>query len=201
MKQKLVSFLGPPGSGKGTQAGLLARDYGYVHIATGDLFRALRAKVATDSFARVVIDRYDKGIPQPDDVATKLVFEKVEAHKDAPGLILDPYPLSLDQAFTLEAYADQHADEYEKPWLVYFTLSENDAVKRLLLRREKSGRTDDTEDIIRFRYQQYAERTQGIKDFFTKKERILLINGEQSIEDVYQDLVTHMRTLSLLPTS
>lgn len=201
MKQKLVSFLGPPGSGKGTQAGLLARDYGYVHIATGDLFRALRAKAATDPFAREVIDRYDKGIPQPDDVATKLVFEKVESHKDAPGLILDPYPLSLDQAFTLEAYANQHADVYEKPWLVYFTLSENDAVKRLLLRREKSGRTDDTEDIIRFRYQQYAERTQGIKDFFTKKERILLINGEQPIEDVYQDLKAHMQTLSLLPIS
>ncbi len=197
----LLSFLGAPGSGKGTQAELLVHDYNFFHIATGDLIRALLPLAEKgDAFAKEAQEVYVKGIPQPDHIAYRLVFNRLEeAPKDAKGIIFDPYPLSLSQAKTLEEYYGLHSREYHEPYLVYFHISEEEAVKRLAIRAAKEHRVDDIEKIIRFRYQEYMKRSRDLREYYEALERFIEIDGHPSIEVIYQSLQLELSKANILP--
>jgi len=198
MSTKILSLLGAPGSGKGTQAEILAKEYGYVHIVTGDLIRAEREKANHDEMAREITQRYDEGIPQPDHVVRDLVLEKAEEDISVPGLIFDPFPLSLRQADILEHWANKHADEVELPVLLYVYVSEEESVKRLLLRAKKEGRSDDKEKVIRFRYSEYAARAEQLKNYYTKRKRYIEIDGTPAIEEVTKKMISALSAHNLL---
>lgn len=197
----LLSFLGAPGSGKGTQAELLVRDYAFFHIATGDLIRTLLPKAEKgDSFAKDVKQVYMKGIPQPDHIAYQLVFNRLEeAPENVRGVIFDPYPLSLSQAKTLEEFYGLHNREYREPYLVYFHISEEEAVKRLALRATQEHRPDDVESVIRFRYQEYQKRSQELRQYYEALGRFIQIDGHPPIDIIYQDLQLALSKANLLP--
>lgn len=176
--------MGAPGSGKGTQAQILVEEHGFKHIATGDLIRAQKEKAAESQAAREIAERYDKGIPQPDYVVKDLVLAETEKQLGAPGIILDPFPLSLSQADILEDWAKQRPGQISGLYLVYFSISEEESVKRLLLRAGKENRTDDKEEVVRFRYKEYVERADELKNYYTKRKRYIEIDGTPSVEEV-----------------
>lgn len=190
--------MGAPGSGKGTQATVLSNEYGFRHIVTGDLIRAQRDQAAHNTAAKEITERYDKGIPQPDDVVTGLVFAHAEKVIGAPGIIFDPFPLSLGQAEMLEQWTHEHADVVTTPFLIYFVIDEEESVKRLLLRAQTEGRSDDKEEVIRYRYQQYAKRADELKNYYTIRNRYIEIDGTPPIDEVTAQMKKTLSDYKLL---
>src|SRR6185503_16850822 len=97
--QKIMVVLGPPGSGKGTQSIKLAQNFHYEQIVLGDLIRDFITGTTPEAIAAK--ERYDKGIPQPDEIATTLLKTKLTTVQST-GVVFDTYPLSLGQAQALD---------------------------------------------------------------------------------------------------
>lgn len=194
----VLSFIGAPGSGKGTQGELLQAKFGFVHIPIGDLFR--EKMKGTDDGAREIRKRYEQGIPQPDDVATHLVLKRLEGIVAGPGIILDPFPLSSPQIDALNTFIAAHSDIFSSSYLIDFIITEEESVKRLLNRHETQGRSDDTEAVVRKRFKEYQVRMQQIIPFYKEQQRYIELDGLPIIDVVYDNLVDVLKQKKLLPS-
>ena len=95
-----IVLLGPPGAGKGTQAGLLARHLGISHLASGDLLREHRA-MGTELGAQAS-SYMSKGLLVPDNLVIQMILERITREDSGLGVILDGFPRTLDQAVALD---------------------------------------------------------------------------------------------------
>lgn len=215
--EKILVFLGPPGSGKGTQAELLADEFGWPHISTGDLFRAVISSGADDAWTKKIKERYDAGKPQPDSAALELVRRKLKELSQNQGIIFDSFPLSLGQAKEFEKILKK----LKWPALIvfYIGLSEKAAVRRLNARKicprcqkiffpKAAGygdgvcirckeklirRSDDKPAVVAKRYKEYVSRLRRLLDFYRKKGQLVEINGEQTIEKIHSEIAFHLK--------
>ena len=128
-------FFGPPGSGKGTQAKLLAASTGYRHISTGDLLRDLKTKSNLSNDEKIALSHMDRGELVPSYLIYKLAFAEIEnALKNTPGVILDGAVRSLEQAREYEKFFEQNG------WVVQvqalsINLTDEESFERLTKRR------------------------------------------------------------------
>ena len=172
-----VLILGPQGSGKGTQAALMAAAYRVPHVATGDI---LRAAIAEGSeLGRRVQPIIERGDLVPDELMVELIRERL-AEED--GFVLDGFPRTLPQAEALDAMLD----EIGKPLDVVLLLDVRDevALARLLERLAVEGRADDTPAAIRNRLRLYHERTEPVVERYRAEGRLLTVDGERSVDEV-----------------
>ncbi|NJM00784.1 MAG: adenylate kinase [Synechococcaceae cyanobacterium SM2_3_2] len=171
-------FLGPPGAGKGTQAVLLADDFGVPQISTGDLLRE-QAKAGTDLGleAKAFMDRGDL---VPDPVLIGIVQGQLQVHSD--GWILDGFPRTLPQAEAL----DQLLADLGQPYDAVISLDVPDEVivERLLSR----GRADDTEETIRYRLEVYRTQTQPLIDYYSQRQVLRPVNGNCEVDLLHHHL-------------
>jgi adenylate kinase len=177
----LVLF-GPPGSGKGTQAETLKAKYNLVHISTGDLLRQeIKDQTALGIEAKKLMDQ---GLLVPDEIMIGMIDSKLEANKDAAGIIFDGFPRTIPQA---EALDNLLAGKNTKiSACLFLQVSEEELVKRLLLRGETSARPDDRdENIIRNRVKVYREQTLPVAEYYGAHGKREDIKGEGSIEDIF----------------
>ncbi len=210
---KIVILLGPPGSGKGTQAKLLQERYDYHYLSTGDLIREAIKKAATgDPLAMEIKSRYDQGEPQPDNLILKMVREKLNAVNLREGIIFDAFPLSDRQAWGL----DEIIEESGKPEVVALNIEvgEEETITRLSLRKycpqdnsvyyPKSPtydqdlcavcggklvrRADDAPAVVRERYQAYQSRIRSLVHFYEKRRQLIRVDGEQTVEGVAEEM-------------
>ncbi|HLA76915.1 MAG TPA: nucleoside monophosphate kinase [Vicinamibacteria bacterium] len=207
-------IMGAQGSGKGTQAKLLAKDFDLVHISVGDVFRwhvqnhtKLGARVK-----RIVAN----GQLVPDDVVREVVQSRLDIHDWNYGFILDGFPRNATQAeFFLESYDIDAVISIEVPDDVVF--------ERILSRRLCSGcgldynliyhrpavadtcdvckgrlvlRADDTPEAVRERLRDYHEKTKPILDLFRRKEIIVAVDGTREAREIQEEL---RRGLKLKP--
>ena len=172
-----ILILGPQGSGKGTQAKLMAAVYGVPHIATGDMFRAAMAE--RSELGERVRPFYDTGDLVPDDLTIELIRERLTGED---GFVLDGFPRTLPQAEALDAMLD----EIGKPLDVVLLLEVSDevALERLLARLALEGRADDTPDAIRNRLGLYHERTEPVVERYRAEGRLVTVDGEQGVDEV-----------------
>jgi len=201
--------MGPQASGKGTQAKIIAKKLGYVHISTGELLR--REIEKGTEIGKIADSIIHGGKLVPDDVNNKLVFGVVsELNKNNKKVILDGYPRNIVQAeFTIENFS---VDK-----VILIDISEQETIKRLSsryhcpkcrkeyntlypsLKPKQEGicdvcetklvqREDDTSiDAIKKRLEIYHDLTEKMIPLFTDK--IVKINGEQEIEKVTEDVI------------
>ena len=176
-------FLGPPGAGKGTQAVLLADDFGVPQISTGDLLRG-EVKAGTDLGleAKAFMDRGDL---VPDPVLVGMVRGQLQIH--SAGWILDGFPRTLPQAEAL----DQLLVDLGQPYDAVISLDVPDEVivERLLSR----GRSDDTEETIRYRLEVYRKQTQPLIDYYSQRQVLRPVDGNCEVDLLHhqlQELVT-----------
>ena len=175
-------FMGPPGAGKGTQAALVADHFGVVHLSTGDIFRA---SVAAGTELGVTAKRYmDAGEYVPDSVTNAMVRARLGESDVERGFLLDGYPRTVDQVAELD---DILADLGTKlDGVVVLQVDLEELIGRLLERARTSGRTDDTEDVIRHRQQVYAEQTAPLLALYSERGLVFEVDGRGTVDDVSQ---------------
>ena len=202
MEKQIFIFLGLPASGKGTQTELLAKNIGGEVIGMGNLIRNKIASGDQNYDIEAMIKTNDAGIPQPDEIANRLVGEVLE--KNGGSLIFDNFPFTPDQA----EYFDKKVSELNlaKPKLVYIKIDPETAIKRISTRYicKKCGnieisevekpcakcgemltkRADDTEEAVRTRISKYVPNIERMLEYYKGKIDIYEIDGEKSIEEV-----------------
>ncbi|HYO31306.1 MAG TPA: adenylate kinase [Nocardioidaceae bacterium] len=173
-------FMGPPGAGKGTQAALVADHFGIVHLSTGDIFRA---NVAAGTELGVTAKRYmDAGEYVPDSVTNAMVRARLGETDVGRGFLLDGYPRTVDQVAELD---DILADLGTKlDGVVVLQVDLEELITRLLERARTSGRTDDTEDVIRHRQQVYAEQTAPLLALYCERGLVFEVDGRGTVDEV-----------------
>jgi len=205
-----VLLLGAPGAGKGTQADAIVREFGFKHVASGDVMRAMREE-QTELGAKVR-EYYDKGLLVPDDVVIAAMLSKVQG--DAPGYLLDGFPRTDAQARALDAALEQTGKRIDA--VVYINVSEGELLDRLTGRwicrngdavyhernnpPKKAGvcdvcggelyqRPDDTREAGETRLKVYFEQTAPLIDYYRQRNVLTEVNGEQSIDEVEKELL------------
>lgn len=180
----LILF-GPPGSGKGTQSEKLIARYGLKHLSTGDL---LRSEINRQTpLGKEAQNFMDKGQLVPDEVVIGMISSALDENPGTKGFLFDGFPRTPAQAKAL----DKLLKLKEAPISVMLALdvSEEELVKRLLKRGETSGRSDDNnENVIRARITEYRSKTAVVADYYKKFDKVVMIKGEGTIEDIFNRL-------------
>lgn len=175
-------ILGPQGSGKGTQAKLLAEKFGYLVLGTGDILREI-ARQNSELGRRVhQIINVEGRLVEPE-LASRVIFEKIHSIPKEQPVLLDSFPRSLEQYQLMKEWWSTLA---RGKWVVIFLeLSEEEAVKRLSLR----ARVDDKPEAVRQRLALYNSETLPMITEMEKDGRVLRIDGAPSIEEVQVEIV------------
>ncbi len=180
-----IILLGPPGSGKGTQAALLRDRLHIPHISTGDLLR--NAVQQQTELGRKAKSYMDAGDLVPDELMLGLIEERLGQADVANGFILDGYPRNLAQAEALDEVLERIGQPVDLALSV--TVDEGEIVDRLSKRAIDEGRSDDTEDVIRNRLRVYAEQTAPVAGHYAERGQLREVDGMGSIEEVNRRLL------------
>ncbi|MBN2329634.1 MAG: adenylate kinase [Candidatus Omnitrophica bacterium] len=179
------TIFGPPGCGKGTQAAVIKERLEYLHVSTGDIFRAALAK--GDPAALQAKELMERGELVPDETIRDMLVGQLKAileeSSGAKGLILDGFPRTLGQAGMLEDILKQLNLRFTG--CVSLKVDEEELVQRLIKRAEIEKRPDDTEEVIRERMRVYQEKTQPLENYFAEKNQLIEVEGLGTIDEVY----------------
>lgn len=184
-----VLLMGPPGAGKGTHAGHLAEYLGVPVISTGDLFR--RNIAEGTELGRTAQQYLDAGEYVPDEVTNDMVRDRLAATDARPGFVLDGYPRTLDQAGVLDGILDGQGRSLDAA--VVLQVHPDALVTRLLKRAEIEHRSDDTEAVIRRRFEIYHEQTAPLFDFYAARG----IHHEVDASPDINTVRTHVRHVAV----
>ena len=173
-------IIGPPGSGKGTQAERISERLGVVAISTGDIFRAnVKGGTPLGLEAKQYIDNGDF---VPDSVTNKMVRDRLLQEDATSGFLLDGYPRTTCQVDELDdilAAGDQVLDV-----VLQLTADDEELVSRLLHRAKETGRSDDNEAVIRHRLDLYHGQTEAVVAKYAERGILAQVDGLGGIDDV-----------------
>jgi adenylate kinase len=175
-----VIFLGPPGSGKGTQAKLLARRLGVPAISTGDMLReAVRAGTPIGRRARAIMEA---GELVPDDVVVDLVSERITAPDAGGGFLLDGFPRTIEQANALDRLLEGNGAVLDG--VINLLVPENTLIERMLGRAAAEGRTDDRPETVAERLKVYGEKTAPLIEHYRARGILSDVDGSGEISQI-----------------
>lgn len=201
--KRIICFLGPQGSGKGTQASLLSKDINIPYVSMGDLFRShIDQETAIGLEAK---DYIEQGRYAPDTITNQLLAETLEEPMYTAGIILDGYPRTLKQ----KEFLDSNFETYE---VVYISLTDEESIARIAGRMQCEGghvyhlkhnpsktegvcdidelplvrRHDDTPEYLAARLDDYHKKTEPILRALREDKKLIVIEGAASIDTVYE---------------
>jgi adenylate kinase len=179
----LILF-GPPGAGKGTHSLKLVEKYELAHISTGDIFRSeICSKTELGMKAKCYID---KGALVPDDLVLNMLFSVMSRFENAKGFVFDGFPRTIVQA---QKFNEMLNDRNMTVSLVIsLEVNDEELIRRLVKRGLESGRSDDTEEVIRQRLEVYNKQTKPLLDYYHKKKLLRSIQGTGSIEEIFESV-------------
>lgn len=182
-------LLGAPGSGKGTQAKILKKEFNIPHISTGDLLRAaVAAKTELGIAAKVVMD---KGHLVSDEIVLGMLKERLAQDDAAKGFILDGFPRNLVQADMLDNLLNEINMPAEHAILI--AVDPEEVVGRIAKRALEEGRTDDSEAIVRDRIAIYETQTAPVVEHYKNHEILSEVLGQGSIDQVQHRIMSVLR--------
>ncbi len=189
MAKKLFLVIGAPGSGKTTDASIIAKNNSDItHYSTGDM---LRDEISTGSELGKIIESYtSNGNLVPIEIVIKTIINAI-LKAPTSTIIIDGYPRSGEQLSALDDYLKQ-SDDVELKSVIEVVVSKETALDRVLGR---SRGDDDNERVFNNRMQVYLEPLQEIQEFYTKKNLLKKIDGEKSIEEVVASMLEHINSL------
>ncbi len=211
-----IIILGAPGAGKGTQAGILSREMNLPRIASGDLFRqALEKKSELGLLAKSYME---EGRLVPDEIAIRMVLERISLPDCVSGCLFDGFPRTLEQAEALDKALAEQGKSIAK--VIYIQVTKEEFLKRLsgrwLCRNcqtpyhlvtsppkvqgkcDKCGgelyqRPDDNEETVRERLEVFFAQTAPILDYYRKQNKLIEVNGNLGIQEVAREVISVLR--------
>ena len=207
-----IIMLGAPGAGKGTHAKMIAEKCGIPHISTGDIFRA-NIKNGTELGAKAK-EYMDKGLLVPDELVCDLVVDRIQQADCEKGYILDGFPRTIPQAEALENALN--AIEQKLDYAIDIDVPDENIINRMSGRRACVGcgatyhvlfnptkvegkcdvcgeslilRDDDKPETVKKRLDVYHTQTQPLIDFYTDRKVLVEVDGTQSMDKVFDDIM------------
>jgi adenylate kinase len=179
----------PPGAGKGTQAEKLAHHYRIAHLSSGEL---LRQQIAAGSaIGKEAIEYVRRGDLVPDDLIFQVLAGPVIEASREGGYVLDGFPRNLPQAES--AYrAAKEIESIELQAVVHLDVPVAELTRRLLLRGRQEGRLDDAADIVAHRLVVFVAETEPLLSFYRQRGLVLDIDGNQTVDEVFADIVRNL---------
>lgn len=219
-----IVLIGAPGSGKGTQAKKLVSKKKLKHLSTGDLFRQnLQEGTPLGQKAKSYIEQ---GLLVPDAVTNDMVKLFLQSVSESQGIIFDGFPRNLSQAKAFEQILSEANRQLDK--LIYFKIEDKQVVERLIGRRlaSKSGRvyhmknyppkragvcdesgeplvtrSDDKEELIRFRLKLFYENTKPLLEYYEQKGCLESLSAEHSPEEIFGQILQIIRKMKKIDGS
>ena len=180
MGQGDLIFMGPPGSGKGTQAKGLVRSQGWIQLSTGELFRDNVDR--NTELGRKVRAFIDKGEYVPDDITIEMVRARLAELDRGRRIVFDGFPRTEAQAASLDAILDEVGRRVDAAILL--EVPRELILNRLLKRSRELGRTDDTPDVVAKRFDVYEEQTRPLIEFYEKLGKVRRVDGVGEVDEV-----------------
>ena len=198
---KYYILFGPPGAGKGTQAGAMAEKFNLRHISTGELLRSeIAAGTPLGLKAKALID---DGNLVPDEVVIEIIKERLSKDDCAGGFILDGFPRTVPQADALERLGVEITD------VISIEVSDEDIMDRMAGRRvcracgatfhvkykpspngencrcgePLTRRADDDPEVVASRLKVYHDQTEPLKKFYEERGKLKIVIGQEKLED------------------
>ena len=172
----LIIFIGPPGSGKGTQAERLCQRLGIQHLSTGDM---LRATIAAETDLGVqAAGCLQRGELVPDQLVVDMVDETLAQSPYAEGCLLDGFPRSLSQAEALDGLLESRQIGISQ--VLELEVDQPELIERLLAR----NRPDDTLETIKNRLQVFQNQTSPLLDYYRQRGLLASVNGNGTVDQV-----------------
>lgn len=208
-------LLGPPGAGKGTQASAIVEKYNIPHISTGDIFRE-NIKAGTD-LGKEAKGYMDKGLLVPDEIVVSIVKDRLTHDDCKEGFLLDGFPRTVNQAVDFDARLIDMETHLDK--VINIDTDPEVLLERATGRRicKQCGRTyhvkynkpnvegicdfdeeplfqrdDDKEETVKKRIEVYTDQTQPLIDYYDKKRLLFNVNGNKSIDEIFEDIVKEL---------
>ncbi|GAA3331817.1 adenylate kinase [Curtobacterium sp. C1] len=179
MSARLI-IVGPPGAGKGTQAGRIAESFGIPAISTGDIFRKnVSEGTPLGVQAKAIMDA---GNYVPDELTNELVKSRLSESDAEQGFLLDGYPRTVGQVAYLDALLAEQGTGIDA--VVQLVADQDELVGRLLKRAEDQGRSDDNEETIRRRQEVYTNETAPIVATYADRGLVVEVDGLGGIDEV-----------------
>jgi adenylate kinase len=177
-----VLFLGPPGSGKGTQARVLADRLGVPAISTGEMLRAaVKEGTPLGAKAKAVMEA---GELVPDDLMIGLIRERLSQPDARDGFILDGFPRTVDQAKALERLLAETGNGQGLRSVINLAVPEPVLVDRLHGRSAQEDRSDDRPDTILERLRVYHAKTEPVIGFYRERGLLTDVDGLGDVDEI-----------------
>ncbi len=184
--------LGPQGSGKGTQAKLIADDHGIPHVSTGDMFRAAIAQ--RTELGRRVEPILAAGELVPDELTVALIEERLAQPDAASGFVLDGFPRTLAQAEALDGMLAGIGRALDA--VLFFDLADDLATERMLGRAAQEGRADDTAEVMARRLAIYHEQTAPVVEHYRALGALVPLHAERTVDEVRAEIQDALELLA-----
>lgn len=178
-------IMGPPGCGKGTQAERLSGRLGITVVSTGEVFRD-HVKNLTPLGQEVIV-HLDAGDLVPDTLTNRVVRDRLDQDDVRGGFLLDGYPRNTAQLAELDVMLAANGQELDAA--VQLTVDDAELVRRLLHRATMTGRSDDTEDVIRHRLELYHHETEPVASAYSARGILLSVVGTGSEDEIFGRVV------------
>lgn len=179
-----LALFGPPGAGKGTQSKLLKEKYNLTYISTGDI---LRKEIAEGSIlgqrAKAIIE---KGGLADDEIIVQIIENVITKDESSNGILFDGFPRTIVQAYILDGLLLRMGTSLSA--MLSLEVPKEELINRMLERAKTSGRKDDTLEVIKFRLQEYENKTKPVADFYKTKGLYHAIDGTGTIESITNKL-------------
>ena len=183
-------LLGPPGSGKGTQAQRLVQRYGIVQLSTGEMLRA--AVAAQTPVGLKAKDIMASGGLVPDDMVIGIISDRLDQPDAAKGFILDGFPRTVPQAEALDELLKKKHMRLDA--VIELRVNESALLQRVETRvaemraRGEEVRIDDTQEVLTKRLASYRSMTEPLIHYYSERRKLLTVDGMMTIEHVTREI-------------
>lgn len=189
---KYFILFGPPGAGKGTQAGAMVERYNLCHLSTGELLRAeISSKTPLGLQAKSLIEA---GNLVPDSVVEGMIESKFHETKGVDGFLLDGFPRTITQAQSLDEMLSKISESVTG--CISIMIPDSLIHERIAHRAHIEGRADDARaEVVQNRIVTYHAKTEPLIDFYRKAGKYYEIDGTGTIDEVRERIFTAMDKL------